>query len=255
MWSCWWPPPVLKQNLRPRSDHGHGEGHRFHQREPRETFDELKALLAIPSISALPEHAGDVKRCAEWCADEMRRIGLQNVRLIATPGNPMVYGDWRAPGAPTILFYGHYDVQPVDPRFVEIAAVRGDHPRRRNLRARLRGRQGTGVHALQGDRGAPEAERPPAGEHEDHPRRRGGSREREPRRLLCVGTRRIFAPTLSSSPIRECSLEAFPRCATAFAGLCISRSIFAAATPTCTRDRLAARWPIRRSYWRRSSRR
>jgi acetylornithine deacetylase/succinyl-diaminopimelate desuccinylase-like protein len=80
-------------------------------------LDELKAFLAIPSISALPQHAGDVKRCAEWCADEMRRIGLENVRLIATPGNPVVYGDWlhASPGAPTILFYGHYDVQPVDP--------------------------------------------------------------------------------------------------------------------------------------------
>jgi len=79
-------------------------------------LEELKALLAIPSISALPEHAGDVKRCAEWCADEMRRIGLQNVKLIDTPGNAVVYGDWLgAPGAPTILFYGHYDVQPVDP--------------------------------------------------------------------------------------------------------------------------------------------
>src|SRR5260221_576584 len=77
-------------------------------------LDELKALLAIPSISALPEHAGDVRRCAEWCTDEMRRIGLQNVRLIETPGNPVAYGDWLdAPGAPTILFYGHYDVQPV----------------------------------------------------------------------------------------------------------------------------------------------
>jgi acetylornithine deacetylase/succinyl-diaminopimelate desuccinylase-like protein len=79
-------------------------------------LDELKAFLAIPSISALPQHAGDVRRCADWCADEMRRIGLQNVRLIDTPGNPVVYGDWLgAPGAPTILFYGHYDVQPVDP--------------------------------------------------------------------------------------------------------------------------------------------
>ena len=79
-------------------------------------LDELKAFLAIPSISALPQHAGDVKRCAEWCADEMRRIGMQNVKLVDTPGNPVVYGDWLgAPGAPTILFYGHYDVQPVDP--------------------------------------------------------------------------------------------------------------------------------------------
>ena len=79
-------------------------------------LEELKAFLAIPSISALPQHAGDVKRCAEWCAEEMRRIGMQNVRLVDTPGNPVVYGDWLgAPGAPTILFYGHYDVQPVDP--------------------------------------------------------------------------------------------------------------------------------------------
>jgi len=79
-------------------------------------LEELKALLAIPSISALPEHTADVVRCAEWCADEMRRIGLQNVKLFDTPGNPIVYGDWLgAPGAPTILFYGHYDVQPVDP--------------------------------------------------------------------------------------------------------------------------------------------
>ncbi len=79
-------------------------------------LEELKAFLAIPSVSALPQHAADVRRCAEWCADEMRRIGLQNVRLMDTPGNPVVYGEWLgAAGAPTILFYGHYDVQPVDP--------------------------------------------------------------------------------------------------------------------------------------------
>src|SRR5262249_6492390 len=79
-------------------------------------LEELKALLAIPSIGALPQHAADVKRCAEWCAAEMRRIGLENVRLIDTPGNPVVYGEWmHASSAPTILFYGHYDVQPVDP--------------------------------------------------------------------------------------------------------------------------------------------
>jgi acetylornithine deacetylase/succinyl-diaminopimelate desuccinylase-like protein len=83
---------------------------------------ELKDYLAIPSISALPAHAADVRRCAEWTATAMRGIGLENVRLIDTPGNPIVYGDWlkAAPlasgkPAPTILFYGHYDVQPVDP--------------------------------------------------------------------------------------------------------------------------------------------
>jgi acetylornithine deacetylase/succinyl-diaminopimelate desuccinylase-like protein len=78
--------------------------------------EELTQYLAIPSISALPQHAGDVRRCAEWTADEMRRIGLQSVRVEDTPGHPVVYGEWLgAEGAPTILFYGHYDVQPVDP--------------------------------------------------------------------------------------------------------------------------------------------
>ena len=79
-------------------------------------IDEMKRYLAIPSISALPEHKGDVRACAEWTADEMRRIGLHHVRLEETLGHPCVYGEWLgAPGAPTILFYGHYDVQPVDP--------------------------------------------------------------------------------------------------------------------------------------------
>ena len=78
--------------------------------------EELKGYLAIPSVSALPQHAGDVRRCAEWTAEELTRIGMQNVQLIETPGNPVVYADWLgAEGAPTILFYGHYDVQPVDP--------------------------------------------------------------------------------------------------------------------------------------------
>ena len=77
---------------------------------------ELTTYLAIPSISALPEHAADVKACAEWTAGELGRVGLENVRLIETPGNPVVYADWlHAEDRPTILFYGHYDVQPVDP--------------------------------------------------------------------------------------------------------------------------------------------
>ncbi len=79
-------------------------------------IDELKQYLAIPSISALPQHAADVRRAADWSVAELTRIGMQNARLIETPGNPVVYAEWLgAPGAPTILFYGHYDVQPVDP--------------------------------------------------------------------------------------------------------------------------------------------
>ena len=81
-------------------------------------IEELKEFLAIPSVSALPEHLDDVRQCAQWTADELTRVGLQNVRLIETPGNPVVYADWlHAAGedVPTILFYGHYDVQPIDP--------------------------------------------------------------------------------------------------------------------------------------------
>src|SRR5919108_46188 len=79
-------------------------------------IDELKQYLAIPSISALPQHAADVRRAAEWTADALRDAGMQDIRLIDTPGNPVVYGEWLgAPGKPTILYYGHYDVQPVDP--------------------------------------------------------------------------------------------------------------------------------------------
>jgi acetylornithine deacetylase/succinyl-diaminopimelate desuccinylase-like protein len=79
-------------------------------------LEELTRLIAIPSVSALAEHNGDTRTCAGWLAEQMTAIGLENVRIIDTAGHPVVYGDWlNAPGAPTVLFYGHYDVQPVDP--------------------------------------------------------------------------------------------------------------------------------------------
>ncbi len=79
-------------------------------------LEELTQFIAIPSVSALPEHEDDVRRCAEWTAAHLAGVGFQNVRVIDTPGHPVVYADWlNAPGAPTVLFYGHYDVQPVDP--------------------------------------------------------------------------------------------------------------------------------------------
>ena len=78
--------------------------------------DELKEYLAIPSISALPQHSADVRRAADWTAQALRNAGVQSVKVIETPGHPAVFGEWLgAPGKPTILFYGHYDVQPVDP--------------------------------------------------------------------------------------------------------------------------------------------
>ncbi len=79
-------------------------------------LDELKDLLRIPSVSTLPEHAGDVRHAAEVLTHELRRIGLENVELIETHGHPLVYADWlHAPGKPICLCYGHYDVQPPDP--------------------------------------------------------------------------------------------------------------------------------------------
>ena len=79
-------------------------------------LNELKDLLRIPSVSTLPEHKNDVRRAAEFVASQMKRIGLENVEIIATAGHPLVYGDWlHAAGKPTILCYGHYDVQPAEP--------------------------------------------------------------------------------------------------------------------------------------------
>jgi acetylornithine deacetylase/succinyl-diaminopimelate desuccinylase-like protein len=79
-------------------------------------LEELKSLLRIPSVSTLPEHKGDVRRAAESLAAELKRIGLENVRIIETAGHPLVYGDWlHAADKPTCLAYGHYDVQPPDP--------------------------------------------------------------------------------------------------------------------------------------------
>lgn len=82
----------------------------------RETYlAELKDYLRIPSISTDPDYKAEVARCAEWLAERFRTAGL-TTEILATAGNPLVYAEWLgAPGQPTVLFYGHYDVQPVDP--------------------------------------------------------------------------------------------------------------------------------------------
>jgi acetylornithine deacetylase/succinyl-diaminopimelate desuccinylase-like protein len=92
----------------------------YAQKSQGRFLEELKGLLCIPSISTLPEHAHDVRHAAVVLVQELRRIGLENVKLIEgteTPaGHPLVYADWlHAPGKPTCLCYGHYDVQPPDP--------------------------------------------------------------------------------------------------------------------------------------------
>jgi acetylornithine deacetylase/succinyl-diaminopimelate desuccinylase-like protein len=79
-------------------------------------LEELKDYLRIPSISASEEHQGKMIECANFVADKLKTAGLKKVKLIKTEGNPLVYGEWLgAPGKPTVLIYGHYDVQPPDP--------------------------------------------------------------------------------------------------------------------------------------------
>ena len=79
-------------------------------------LQELFSFLRIPSISTLPENKSDVERAAKFVADSMKDAGLENVEIISTAKHPLVYADWlHAPGKPTVLCYGHYDVQPPDP--------------------------------------------------------------------------------------------------------------------------------------------
>src|SRR5580698_646116 len=79
-------------------------------------IDELKQFVRFPSISNQSRHDADVRRCASWLADQLRSIGLDQVRIISTKRHPIVYATWRRAGKkPTLLIYGHYDVQPVDP--------------------------------------------------------------------------------------------------------------------------------------------
>src|SRR5262245_12786233 len=84
------------------------EGSRF--------LDELKTFLRIPSVSTDPKHAADCRRAAEWVRDHLRRLGCPKVELLASETHPIVWGEGpEVPGKPTVLIYGHYDVQPPDP--------------------------------------------------------------------------------------------------------------------------------------------
>ena len=79
-------------------------------------MDRWKEFARIPSVSAQPEHADDCRRAAAWLADDLATAGLEHVAVEETGGHPIVYGDWLgADNAPTVIAYGHYDVQPADP--------------------------------------------------------------------------------------------------------------------------------------------
>ena len=88
----------------------------YFETKREEHLNELKEFLRIPSVSALSNHKPDMQTAAAWLADSLTKAGLENVSIDETKGHPVVYADWlHAEGKPTILVYGHYDVQPVDP--------------------------------------------------------------------------------------------------------------------------------------------
>lgn len=109
---------------------GFARGHR-----PR-FVEELKELVRFPTISAHAARGPDLRRGAHWVVDHLERIGPASVRMLATGGRPLGYGEWlQPPGAPRVLVYGHYDVQPADepwqpPPFESV--VRGEKLRRRD---------------------------------------------------------------------------------------------------------------------------
>jgi acetylornithine deacetylase/succinyl-diaminopimelate desuccinylase-like protein len=76
----------------------------------------LLDFLRIPSISSLPEHAGDVRAAGAWVMAQLQHAGMEHVEMLETGGHPVVYADWlHAPDKPTVMIYGHFDTQPVDP--------------------------------------------------------------------------------------------------------------------------------------------
>jgi acetylornithine deacetylase/succinyl-diaminopimelate desuccinylase-like protein len=99
----------------------------------QEHLNDLYELLRIPSVSAQSQHKPDIERAAQWVAERLRRVGLDSVEILPTRLHPLVYGEsLQAPGKPTILFYGHYDVQPADPLELWTSppfepAIRGDN--------------------------------------------------------------------------------------------------------------------------------
>ena len=88
----------------------------FVARERDRLLRELREFLSIPSVSTLPAHAADCRAAAEWLARELERLGCSTVRLIEGRGHPVVWAEGpQVPDRPTLLIYGHYDVQPPDP--------------------------------------------------------------------------------------------------------------------------------------------
>ena len=119
-------------------------------------LDELKEFLRIPSVSTKSEHKPDIEKAARWVAEKLRAAGLEKVEIEPTKMHPLVYGEsLHAPGKPTILIYGHYDVQPAEPLDLwTTPAFEPTRSRRQSLRPRHGRRQGPGSHPHQSARSA-----------------------------------------------------------------------------------------------------
>jgi len=86
------------------------------EKDENRYLEELKEFVRIPSISADPEKAENMIECANWVKRQLDNMGMESTEIIETKGHPSIYGEWcKAEGKPTVLIYGHYDVQPVDP--------------------------------------------------------------------------------------------------------------------------------------------
>ncbi len=103
-----------------------------------EFLEDLLSFLRIPSISTLPDHKKDMNKAADWIANQLEGFGFESVAVMPTAGHPVVYGEWMGAGKdmPTILFYGHYDVQPPDPLELWISEPFQPQVRGENLFAR-----------------------------------------------------------------------------------------------------------------------
>ena len=198
----------------PAVDYARGNQQRF--------LNELKDLLRIPSISTLQEHKADVRKAAEFVANDFRRIGLEHVEIIPTKGHPLVYADWlNAPGKPTVLCYAHYDVQPPDPLDEwTTPPFETDRARQQYLCPRRGRRQRPALDGDEGHRVSDEgAQRQAAAQCEIHDRGRGRSRWRVHRRLTCAKQKPSSKPTSLWSAIPSCSRPDLPTLCVGLRGL------------------------------------
>ena len=239
-----------REVMRRRSSAGASRGAN-HDRDPRPSSIEFACDPERQHRSRA--RGGHRPRRQRWVADaSCAPPGPFTVRTIATAGNPVVYGEWLgAPGKPTVLVYGHYDVQPPDPlEKWHSPPLDADRARRPPLRPRRVRRQGADADSDRGGRGVLRDRRPPAGQREVHVRGRGGDRQPPSRRHSCSSTRSSSRRTSCVSADGAMWRIDEPSLTVASRGLCRARahahggvegSAFRAVTAAASRIR-CTRW-------------